>query len=299
MYTYQNPVCVGADPFVLLVDGVYYHYATNLPDGYRVRSSTDLAHWDDLGYCLRRGDVQGEKWFWAPEILPLYGRYYMVYTADEHLGLAIADTPTGPFVQAKKGWLSERNAIDGHLEVGVDGCVYLYYVRFDGGNVIYGTKLAETTAEFVALAEAGKVQIGDEVRLIAAEEAWETHMGRVAEGPFVLQHGGKYYLTYSANDYQSQRYAVGYAVSDEPLGMYRKYDGNPILVGEGNIVGTGHHSFTTTPDGTTLLCVYHCHNSPTAIHPRMTCIDKASFVPGVGGEDVLCIHGPSDTVTEV
>lgn len=290
-HTYPNPVCVGADPFVLLVDGTYYHYATNDPDGYHVQVSTDLIHWEDRGYCLHKNDVQGEKWFWAPEILATHGKYYMVYTADEHLGLAIADAPTGPFVQKKKGWLSERHAIDGHLEVGADGCVYLYYVRFDGGNVIYGTKLAETVDEFVALAEAGELAIGEEVRLLAAEEPWETHMGKVAEGPFILQHGGKYYLTYSANDYQSPLYAVGYAVSDTPLGTYKKYAGNPILVGHGDMVGTGHHSFTTTKDGKDLLCVYHCHNSRNEIHPRLTCIAPAGFVAGEDEVDVLRIYG--------
>lgn len=288
---YPNPVCVGADPFVLLVDGTYYHYATGDPDGYHVQVSTDLIHWEDRGYCLHKNDVQGEKWFWAPEILATHGKYYMVYTADEHLGLAIADCPTGPFVQKKKGWLSERHAIDGHLEVGADGCVYLYYVRFDGGNVIYGTKLAETVDEFVALAEAGELAIGEEVRLLVAEEPWETHMGKVAEGPFILQHGGKYYLTYSANDYQSPLYAVGYAVSDTPLGTYKKHAGNPILVGQGDIVGTGHHSFTTTKDGKELLCVYHCHNSRNEIHPRLTCIAPTGFVAGEDGVDVLRIYG--------
>lgn len=288
---YPNPVCAGADPFVLRVGNTYYHYATNDPNGYHVLVSTDLIHWEDRGYCLHKDDVQGEKWFWAPEILALDGRYYMVYTADEHLGLAIADDPTGPFRQTKKGWLSERHAIDGHLEIGADGCVYLYYVRFDGGNVIYGTKLAETADAFVALAEAGEVQIGDEVRLLAAEETWETHMGKVAEGPFILQHGGKYYLTYSANDYQSPLYAIGYAVSDTPLGTYRKYAGNPILVGHGAIVGTGHHSFTTTKDGKEFVCVYHCHNSVSEIHPRMTCIAPAAFVTNDDGEDVLRIYG--------
>lgn len=289
-HTYPNPVCVGADPFVLLVDGTYYHYATNDPDGYHVQVSTDLIHWEDRGYCLHKNDVQGEKWFWAPEILATHGKYYMVYTADEHLGLAIADCPMGPFVQKKKGWLSERHAIDGHLEVGADGCVYLYYVRFDGGNVIYGTKLTETVDKFVALAEAGELAIGEEVRLLAAEEPWETHMGKVAEGPFILQHGGKYYLTYSANDYQSPLYAVGYAVSDTPLGTYKKYAGNPILVGHGDMVGTGHHSFTTTKDGKDLLCVYHCHNSRNEIHPRLTCIAPAGFVAGEDEVDVLRIY---------
>ena len=228
-------------------------------------------------------------------MLALEGKYYMVYTSDEHLGLAVSDSPAGPFVQAEKAWLSERNAIDGHFMVDEDGAVYLYYVRFDRGNVIYGVKLADNTADFARAAADGSLRIDDsaEVRLLEVEEEWETHMGRVAEGPFVLRHKGKYYLTYSANDYQSPRYAIGYAVSDSPMGPYRKYAGNPILQRKEPITGTGHHSFTTSRDGKRLICVYHCHNSLTTIHPRLTCIDPAEFVPSETGDDILVIHGPT------
>ena len=97
--TYKNPVCSGADPFVLLDGGKYYHYSTNDPDGYHVLVSDDLVNWEDKGYCLHKNDVKGEKWFWAPEILALGGKYYMVYTSDEHLGIAVSSSPLGPFVQ--------------------------------------------------------------------------------------------------------------------------------------------------------------------------------------------------------
>ena len=60
---------VGADPFVLAHGGRYYLYSTNADDGFRVFASEDMAQWTDMGYCLKRGDVIGEKWFWAPEIL--------------------------------------------------------------------------------------------------------------------------------------------------------------------------------------------------------------------------------------
>ncbi len=293
--TYKNPVCGGADPFVLLAGGKYYHYSTNDPDGYHVLISDDLIHWEDGGYCLHKNDVNGDKWFWAPEVLALREKYYMVYTSEEHLGLAVSDSPKGPFVQIRREWLSERQAIDGHFMVDGDGAVYLYYVRFDHGNVLYGVKLAGSAEEFIALAAEGSVKIDDasEVRLLSSEEEWETHMGRITEGPFVLRHNGKYYLTYSANDYRSPRYAIGYAVSDSPLGTFVKYGGNPILERKEPITGVGHHSFTTSKDGSRLICVYHCHNSLTNIHPRMTCIDLAEFIPTDNGDYILEIHGPT------
>ena len=135
--TYQNPLTVGADPFVLAHEGRYYLYATNADDGFRVLISEDMSEWTDMGYCLKKGDVIGEKWFWAPEIIENNGKFYMVYVAEEHLAIAVSDSPLGPFVQAEKKWLSEEKAIDGHFFRDDDGTVYLYYVRFDNGNVIY------------------------------------------------------------------------------------------------------------------------------------------------------------------
>ncbi len=285
--TYCNPICEGADPFILLHAGRYYLYSTNAPDGYLVYESDNLSDWENKGYCLRKEDVKGDKWFWAPEIMVRNGKFWMVYTSEEHLGIAVAHSPLGPFRQETKQWLSERNAIDGDFFVDEDGTIYLYYVRFDNGNVIYGSRLNEET---MTLDEAS------EHRLIEAQDDWETKDCLVTEGPFMLKHNGKYYLTYSANHFRSPDYAIGYAVSDSPLGPFVKYEGNPILHKNEAVNGVGHHSFTTSKDGSQMICVYHRHNSLTAIHPRMTCIDKAGFVPSAdGGDDILVISGPTAT----
>lgn len=127
---------------------------------------------------------------------------------------------------------------------------------------------------------------------------WIGDHGYVAEGPAVLKHEGRYYLTYSANGYTSQDYAIGLAISDSPLGTYNKYEGNPILKksATNNVYGPGHHCFTYSPDGTELFIVYHKHNSETQIHTRVTCIDRAYFTYDEKlGYDALQIVGPTST----
>ena len=52
-----NPIMRGADPDVLLVDGVYWLYATGGQGQFFVRSSTDLATWERHGPILRFADV--------------------------------------------------------------------------------------------------------------------------------------------------------------------------------------------------------------------------------------------------
>ena len=282
---YLNPVCDGADPFVLLHDGIYYLYSTNSPDGFRVFTSSNMADWTDRGYCLRADDVMGDKWFWAPEVLERNGKFYMVYVANEHLGIAVSDSPLGPFVQEEKKWLNDINEIDGHFFVDDDGAVYLYFVRFDDGNVIWCAKMNEdmlsydySTARF----------------LFRAEDEWELKDCSVVEGPFVLKHNGKYYLTYSANHTRCEDYAVGCAVSDNPMGPFTKVSYNPILKKNDAFNGTGHHSFTRSKDGRELICVYHARPLRDTTCPRMTCIDRARFVPDEnGGDDILVIDGPT------
>ncbi len=283
---YEIGTMLGADPFVLLHNDIYYLYCTsevNDPDpaisrleqnkGIHVYTSTDLKSWTDCGLCLSQEDVRGDKWFWAPEVTYYNGRFYMVYTAEEHLGIAVSDNPTGPFVQEEKRWLSDRRAIDGSFFFDEDGQIYLYYVRLcEGeiaGNVIFAARM---TPDLQSIDEE------HEQMLIRAEEEWETRDCLVAEGPFVLKHKGKYYLTYSANHTRSHEYAVGYAVADDPMGPFVKYEGNPILKKNKEMVGVGHHSFTTAKDGKNLICVHHRHFSQEQFKPRMICVAEAGFV---------------------
>lgn len=168
MGNYKNPLIEGADPFLLFDGEKYYHYATSAPDGFIVHSSKDLSEWKDEGYCLKAGEnVVGDKCFWAPEIKYRDGKYYMVYVANEHLAVAVADKPTGPFVCSEKRWLSQKNAIDGSFFIDDDGRIYLYYVRFDGGNVIYGAPMSDMLT----------LQEDKERELIRAGLEWETRMG--------------------------------------------------------------------------------------------------------------------------
>lgn len=279
----HNPLFEGADPFLMTYQGKYYIYATNSPDGFRVYVSDDLAVWKDKGYCLKKGDVIGQNRFWAPEVIAHKGKFYMVYASEEHLAIATSESPLGPFTQMEKKWLMADKAIDGHFFLD-DGTLWLYYVRIQGENMIYVAKLND---------DCSTLQEKDEKFLLRAEENWELKEGHVTEGPFVLKHKEKYYLSYSANDTRSIFYAIGYAVSDRPDGPFIKYKGNPILKMTEQVNGVGHHSFARSIDGKDLLCAYHCHYSKMQNYPRQVCVDRAEFVTDAEGDDILVIHGPT------
>ena len=223
--------------------------------------------------------------FGAPEVMYHNGKFYMAYSSEQHLGIAVSSSPLGPFVQETKKWATEIGAIDGHFFKDDDGTVYLFYVRQLDGNQIFAAKLNAALTEILP---------DTEQLIINPEEEWEVREEvRTAEGPFVLKHNGKYFLTYSVNDFASIYYSIGCAVADHPMGPYKKLRGNPILCRNEYVNGTGHHSFTTSRDGKTLICVYHIHKSLTEVHPRMTCIDKAEFAVNEFGEETVKIYGPT------
>lgn len=292
----------GGDGFLLKYHDTYYAYCTtenDLPaftkehpfyetdqygmDGIEVHVSQDLIHWENLGYCLKKRDVVGEHGFWAPEVSYYRGKFYMVYSVDEHPAMAVSDSPTGPFRKLTDTYLMNKAAIDGHLFFDDDGTIYLYYADLRHGNRICVAKMSDD----LMTVEQEYPQI-----LIEAQEPWETMDCRVAEGPFVLKHNGIYYLTYSANHTRSPYYAVGYATATSPTGPFIKSSNNPILHAFDDIVGTGHHSFMPTETENQYLCIYHCHSgSPESFKPRQICLATAEFIPGKnGGIDELVIY---------
>ena len=297
---YQNPVTgksdEGADPFIMCFGGKYYLYSTNAAsEGYRVKVSEDLVTWTDRGFCLRNSDVYGEPTptasFWAPEVYQVKrdgrDRFMLLYTVNEHIGAAFADSPEGPFRSESDSFLiAGHKAIDATLFIDDDGKSYLYYVGF--GAVEYGI----WGCEF----DPSTLKTGPEKLIIRPDSAWETREGSVTEGPAMLKHKGRYYLTYSGNGYTSKYYAIGYAVSDAPLGTFVKAAENPILERSDSqgVYGPGHHGFFRTPGGA-LMLAYHRHQSASSVHPRVCCIDRAIFVDVGEDHDRLVILGPTVT----
>ena len=284
---YQNPVLSGhADPDVLLHNGTYYLYSTGGYGGYQVFTSQDLANWTLAGIAVAPNLWGIYTNYRAPDVEYLYGKFYMVVSCNETLGLAVSDSPLGPFVEAHDNFFFD-NTIDGHLFVDDDGSVYLYYVswRIDHTYGIYGVKLNE---QMMPILET-------ETLLLVPQDDWEKHQAGVVEGPYVRKREGIYYLTYSGSHYESKNYAVGYAISDTPLGSYSRYKGNPILIGNDKVSGTGHHCITTSLDGSELWIVYHRHNSDTHVHQRKICIDRIRFREVDNEPDIIEVLGPTTT----
>ena len=273
-----------ADPFILLYEGTYYAYGTGSPDGIEVITSNDLINWNRVdngrnGLALHKNDSYGEKWFWAPEVYYVNGKFYMYYSAEEHMCVATSDSPLGPFVQdIKQPMLPGEKTIDNTLFIDEDGTPYLFFDRFNDGLNIWVAELEDDLKTIKKETLHPCIHVSQE---------WEEVWPRVNEGAFVIKQNGTYYMTYSANSYESQYYGIGCATATDIMGEWTKYSHNPLLQIPGNLYGVGHSSMFKDNDGNWRI-VFHAHQSENEIHPRNMFISKVYFKKK-GGEDILQI----------
>lgn len=274
------------DPFIMLYDDIYYAYGTRAADGIEVYSSTDLKEWKKApDLALHKDDSYGEKWFWAPEVYYLNNKFYLYYSVEEHISVATADSPLGPFKQTvQQPMLTGEKAIDNSLFIDDDAIPYLFFCRFNDGLNIWVAELEEdlTTIKTETLHQC-----------IHLSQEWEKVWPKVNEGPFVIKNRGIYYMTYSANSYESPFYGIGCATATEIFGKWEKYPENPILQKPGNLVGVGHSAMFRDKKGD-LRIVFHSHNDNNKIHPRVMHIGRAGF-KNVNGVDKLYIEPDYET----
>ena len=258
-----------ADPFIMLYNNVYYAYGTGAADGIELYTSSDLKEWQkESKLALHKDDTWANRWFWAPEVYHINGKFYMYFSADEHIGVAVADSPFGPFVQTvKKPMIEGEKTIDNTLFIDDNGKAYLYFDRFNDGLNIWVAELED---------DLQTIRMETLTPCIHVSQAWEEVWPRVNEGAFITKHKGIYYLTYSGNSYESPFYGIGFATATSPMGPWTKYEHNPILQKPDALVGVGHSAMFRDKAGQ-LKIVFHAHYDQTKIHPRGMYIADVTF----------------------
>ncbi|WP_300602137.1 glycoside hydrolase family 43 protein [Niabella sp.] len=267
--TADAPNPLAADPTIFYHKGVYYLYGTNghnADKGFMAYTSTDLYTWKAAGQVLTPGAAFGTKGFWAPQVFAYKGRFYMAYTANEHIAIAVADSPLGPFKQKELKPLEAPVRMIDPFVFFDKGKIYLYHVRLQEGNRIF---VAEMDATLQRIEEATAREC------IHATEPWENTANAtwsVTEGPTVFKKGGRYYMLYSANDFRNPDYAIGVATSVSPTGPWIKQAGNPVISKNNTgFKGTGHGDLFKDKKGNWQY-VLHTHFSETRVGPRKTAI---------------------------
>lgn len=297
-------------------------------DGFSVYSSTDLKDWKDEGQVYHHDNKNGWgiHSFWAPEVYKRNGKYYLFYSAQwKHnptnekenfkIGVAVSDLPTGPFID-----LTNRPIFDpGYpiIDANVwfeNGKTYLYYSRCCYKHPVksevadwarkkgWYKEIEESWVYGVEMKNDFSGVIGEPVLLLRPpvkmgnlKDEWESRSvtsnevnRRWTEGSFIFKQKDRYYMMYSANNFDGKNYAIGYATAKSPLGPFVKASNNPVLQKNDLVTGTGHNSMTYSADGKQMLCVYHGRTAATG-HQRLVFIDKME----IQKDGKLVVHGPT------
>ena len=244
------------DPFVMRYDGAYYLYfsAGRAPSYLYCWKSDNLVDWTHMGVACDLPEICGG---YAPEVIYNNGKFYLC-TSPHGNGhyLLRADRPEGPYKR-----ISDRigQRIDGSFFIDDNGDSYFLRAEEDGIN--YHTMQDPETVDLPG-------------KRIAA--SW---LNGWTEGPMVLRHGGKYFLTYTGNHLQSKCYKVAYSVSDtSPVSGYVNMKNRVILAEVGDeFHGLGHSSSCLAPDMDGAYIIYHSYELVKEPHHRSMNVDRLFF----------------------
>lgn len=279
----QNPIVqtsYTADPAPLVYNNKVYLYTSHDEDGstwftmndWRLYTTEDMVNWTDHGAVLSyKAFDWAKRNAWAPQCIEREGKFYMYVPITDRdnrngIGVAVADSPYGPFIDPLgKPLISKSNAdIDPTVFIDDDGQAYLLW----GNPVCYYVKLNE---DMISLAGEVK-QFPNTIEAFGKREG-EPNSKRPTnyeEGPWLYKRDQLYYLIFAAGPIPEH---IGYSTSKTPLGPW-KY--------QGKLMPTQGTSFTNHPGiidfkGKTYLFYHNGALPGGGGFTRSVCVEETKF----------------------
>ncbi len=273
------------DPAPMVYDDTFYIYTGHDEDGehnefvmneWRVYSSKDMVNWTDHGSPMSLDTFKWAEWgAWASQCVERDGKFFWYVccvdkaTHDMAIGVAVAESPTGPFMDAVGAPLvsGPGGYIDPTVFVEPNGDAWLYWgnpglwccklnrdmVSYDRNFVITGShveKVADGVWKFIQ----NEDSFGGPEKL-AEGKTFADYKDLYEEDPWFYRRNGLYILAYAAGGVPEH---ISYSVSDKPYGPW-KYAGQIMpLQDMGSFTNhcgiadfKGNHYF-----------IYHCGSLP-------------------------------------
>ena len=242
----------------------------------------------DNGVALHVDDVPwAQQQMWAPDANEKDGKFYLFFPAKDYegvfrIGVAISDSPTGPFKAEPKA-IKGSFSIDPAVFKDDDGAYYMYFGGLWGGQLqrwrtgVFNADQPESPTAFLpaddepALLPLVAKMTDDLLEFDETPKALEIldkngnlllsgdNERRFFEAAWLHKHNGKYYFSYSTGD----THFICYAIGDSPYGPFT-YTGrilNPV------VGWTSHHSVCEI-EGKTYLFYHDSSLSKGVTHLR-------------------------------
>ncbi len=251
----QNPILPGfyPDPSICRVGEDFYLATSSFAfyPGVPIFHSKDLKHWEQLGYILDRPEQLPCTYemlsggIFAPTIRYHDGIFYMI-TTNMTMGcvnfIVTATDPKGPWS-------------DMHIIEGADGIDPSLFFDDDGKVYYTGTTRAGDENGSYQAIWCSEIDV-KEMKLVGERSLlWRGAMidAISPEGPHLYKKDGYYYLMIAEGGTETY-HAVTISRSENVMGPYVGYDGNPIIThrhlgADYPICNVGHADLVELPDG--------------------------------------------------
>lgn len=235
------------DPAIVRDGDTYYAYGTitgapGIPvQKIPVLTSTDLRTWTHAGDALENvASWSTVRDLWAPGVAKLSDGWRLYYVAPhlesgkQCISVAAADRPAGPFRDSTTAPLVCQVELNGSIDpspfVDVDGTAWLTWKSEGNPNG------EETRIWAQRLTADGLSLTGPRTQLLQRDQSWEQPL---IENPAMILHQGQYLLFYSASEWNTSRYGIGYAVCQSVMGPCTKPRSTALLASSGDAAGPG------------------------------------------------------------
>ncbi len=263
-----------ADPFVYQHTDGYYYFSASVPayDCIELRRSktiAGLASAERVAVWRKPDTGPYSQLIWAPEIHFHSGRWYVYFAAahtreikDElfqHRMWAISTDAVNPL---EGSWGEPVQILTPWDTFCLDATTF-----YQGGELYYlwaqkHPEIRGNSNLYLAKMKDPLTIMGDPVMLTKPEFDWETIGFWVNEGPGILRHGDRIFITYSASA-TDENYAVGLLWAHQNSNLMDAASWTkstqPVFRScfEHGVYGPGHNSFTKSEDGSADVLVYH------------------------------------------
>ncbi|WP_160168561.1 family 43 glycosylhydrolase [Catenovulum agarivorans] len=247
-----------ADPHAMVENGTVYIYPTHgqWKRQFYAFSSTNLVDWQKHGPILDFDDI---KWLpdnkrpWAPGTIKRNGKYYFYYSAGpmpSNIGVAVSDSPVGPFKDSGVALVKDQNQHkdpakrNGPRFEAIDAMPYKdpqsgKYYLYAGGSAGSTLRVFELNDDMISIKQEIKVDTPE----------------KFTEGAFIHYHNGMYHFTYSHGRFNKANYSIYYSTSQSPTGPWT-FRGN-LMKSDEHFKGPGHHSIIRSEKTGKWYMVYH------------------------------------------
>ncbi|WP_316812175.1 glycoside hydrolase family 43 protein [Pedobacter heparinus] len=276
---FVNPIGNGADPWVIKHENFYYVcQASGGADGMRivVRKSDRLSR---LGKAVTVWKAPAEGWnrtqIWAPELHHFHNKWYIYYAAGkagppyihQRSGVleSVTSDPQGAYID--KGVLSTGKDIKDEtgaiwaIDVNVGRINGKLYAVWSGWEQNSNT---DKTSQHLYMAEMSNPWTirSERVKISSPDQPWERGGPLdLNEGPQFLTNAGQTFIIYSTRESWTPEYRLGQLRLKDPrktpLDAANWEKTGPVFQGTPAVFGTGHASFTSSPDGKENWILYH------------------------------------------